>query len=641
MKTLILICSLLATAAFGQYLLVATSSNLELYDISIPLVPIRTSSTEVNNPIKAVYQEDTIYVLCQSQIESYNTSLEKINSARLGEKAFDMLVSDNIYVFSEYKMSVYRKDLVFQRSYTFAEGISKVDSYGNYFLILHSNGKLVCYTKTMNKIWELSGLEPFLGMQVVSNYLFSWTKSRFYMMSFNEGYPVYEKETSLGGSFDQVINIRDNLILLDSNGTLRLMTLQNLKIVDSLNVNAKSISSYGDYVYATTKDGTIRVINILFSTMKLLHSFSSNVVFSKTVSIAAKPKTVMPEEIQPVEVPKVEKKQFEMVGEVKLPLPVKTSCVVWGKNVYSATMTGELISLNLDSKKTSSLKVSFITTSDPVVMKDGTVIMGSWDKSVYLIRDKITRLKTSANISLPAAITPQGFLISDDDGLLLHFDFSGNELWRFNAGNWFVCPPVVHERFGIITLDWLGILRLTDFTGNLIWAIYLEFSKQGMVILSMRNAFVVNNGKLYAIDISSGKILWTFSPDNPLVSYIVSNDKSVFCYDEMGTLYALDLSGKVNWTMKFDELCSVILTESHVLVFTKTQILLLDQNSNKITSQSLAYPPTAHPTMSENGMIYIVSSDRLFIYSIDDKPSLGWAMYLKDQSHSGLFSLNY
>lgn len=640
MKTIVLIFSVLAITTFGQYLLVATDSSLELYDISIPLVPLRTASVEVNNPIKAVYHADTIYVLCQSQIESYDSSLKRINSANLGEKAFDISVSDNVYVFSEYRMSVYRKDLTYQRSYTFAEKISKVDSYGNYILILHSNGKIICYTKTMNKVWELSGPDSFLGMQVVDNYLFAWTKNRFYMMSFNEGYPVYEKESNFTGNFSQAIRIRDGLLLLDSNGVLRLVSLQNFKIVDTLSINAKSISSYGDYVYATTKDGNVRIVNVLFSTMKLLHSFSSNVVFSRTMPIVAKPKVVEQEKIQPVETPKVEKKQIETVGEVKLPLSVNTSCVVFGKNVYSTTMAGELVSFNVDTKKISSLKVSFITTSDPVLMKDGTVIMGSWDKSVYLIGNKITKIKTNANISLAASITPQGFVVADDDGLLLHFDYSGNELWRFNIGNWLVCSPVVHERFGVLTLDWLGILRLTDFSGNLVWAVYLEFSNQGTIALSQKNAFVVNNGKLYAVDLLTGKVLWTFSSDNLLANYIVCNDRSVFCYDQTGILYSLDNSGKIIWTMKFDELCSVILTESgKILVFTKKEIILLDQNSKTIASQPLTYPPIIHPTMSEDGTIYIISNDRLILYSIDDKPAKEWAMYLKDQLHSSFLPM--
>ncbi|WP_041083857.1 outer membrane protein assembly factor BamB family protein [Thermotoga profunda] len=639
MKTIVLILSMLAVVTFGQYLLVASNSNLELYDISIPLVPLRTASTQISNPVKAVYQADTIYVLCQSQIESYDFSLKKINNVNLGEKAFDMLVSDNIYVFSEYKMSVYRKDLIFQRSYTFAEKVSTVDFYGNYVLILHSNGKVVCYTKTMNKVWELSGPDPFLGIQVVDNYLFSWTKSRFYMMGFNEGYPVYEKEGNFGGNFNQVIKIRDSLLLLDSNGILRLVPLQSFRIVDTLSVNAKSISSYGDYVYATTKDGSIRIVNVLFSTMKLLHSFSSNVVFSKTLSIATKPKPIEQEKIQSVETPKIEKKQFETIGEFKLPLSVKTSCVVWKKNVYSTTMTGELVNFNMDTKKTSSLKVSFITTSDPVLMKDGTVIMSSWDKSVYLIRDKIAKLKTNANISLPASITPQGFVVADDDGLLLHFDSDGNEIWRFSVGNWLVCSPVVHERFGILTLDWLGILRLTDFSGNLVWAVYLEFSNNGTIALSQKNAFVVNNEKLYAVDLLTGKVLWTFSPDNSLANYIVCNDRSVFCYDQSGVLYSLDHSGKVIWTKKFDELCSVILTESsRILVFTKKEIILLDRDSKTIDTQPITYPPTAHPVMSEDGTIYIISNDKLILYSVDDRPA-EWAMYLKDQLHSSFLPL--
>lgn len=640
MRSAVLFFSLLAVMAFGQYLLVATDSSLELYDISIPLVPLKTAFIQVNNPIKAVNQSDTIYVLSQSQIESYDSSLKKINSVTLNEKAFDVLLLDNLYVFSEYKMSVYTKDLILQRSYTFAEKVLRVDSYANFIIILHSSGKIVGYTKTMNRVWELSGPDSFLGIQVVDDYLFAWTKNRFYMMRFNDGYPVYEKESNFNGVFSQVIKIRDSLLLLDLNGILRLVPLQTFKISDTLAVNAKFISSYNDYVYAVTKDGNIRIVNVLFSSMKLLQSFSSNVVFSKTVSITAKPQTTEQKKIEPVEIPKVERKQIEKIAEYKLPFSVNTSCAVYDRNVYSTTMTGELITLNLDTAKTSSQKVCFITTSDPVLMQDGTVITGSWDKSVYLIGEKITRLKTSANISLPASITPQGFVIADDEGLLVHFDSAGNELWRFNMGNWLVCPAAVHESFGILTLDWLGILRLTDFSGNLVWTVYLEFSKRGAIALTEKNAFVVNNSKLYAVDLSSAKVLWTFSADSSLVNYAVSNGRSIFCFDQMGTVYSIDLSGKVTGTRRFEDPISIILTEKErVIVFTKKEIILLDQNFRIIDSQALTWSPTAHPVMSKDGTVYVLSNDRLILYSVDDRPAAGWAMYLKDQSHSSFLSL--
>ncbi|MGB9821586.1 MAG: PQQ-binding-like beta-propeller repeat protein [Pseudothermotoga sp.] len=642
MRAGVLIFSLLAITVAGQYLLVATNSNLELYDISIPLVPLKTASAQVSNPIKAIHQADRIYVLCQTQIESYDLSLKKISSTVLNEKVLDMLLSENLYIFSEYKVSVYDKNLSFQRSYAFAEKVSRIDSYGNYIPVLHSNGKIVCYTRNMSKLWELSGPEPFLGIQVVDDYLVAWTKARFYLMKFNEGYPVYEKEANFSGNFTQVIKIRDSLLLLDSNGILRLVPLQSFKIVDTLSVNAKSISAYNDYVYATTRDGNIRVVNVLFSSMKLLHSFSSGVLFSTTMSIALKPKATEPEKTQSVEIPKIEKKQIELIGEVKLPMSANTSCVVFGNNVYSTTMTGELMNFNMYTKKVSSTKVSFITTGDLVLMRDGTLIMGSWEKSAYLIKDRVTKLKANANVSLSASLTPQGFVLVDDDGLMEHFDSLGNELWRFNVGNWLVCPPAVHERFGIFTLDWLGILRLTDFSGNLVWATYLEFSNQGALALSERNAFVINNGKLHTIDLLSGKVLWTFSPNSTLVNYVVTDGKSVLCYDQAGTIYSLNLSGKVLWTTDFADLCSVILTESgRILVFTKKEVTLLDQDSKIIASQTLTYPPTVHPTISEDGTVYVISNDRLIMYSVDDRPARGWAMYLKDQSHSSFLSLGY
>ncbi|HBT39419.1 MAG: Pyrrolo-quinoline quinone [Thermotoga sp. 50_1627] len=644
MRITIFLLFVLTATAYGQYLLVLTSNSLELYDISIPLVPTKIAVTETVNPLKALYQSERIYVLSTTKIELYDSSLNRITTTTLSEKIFDALLIDDLYVFSEYKLSVYSKTLAHVRSYTFAEKVVRVDVCGDNIITLHPSGKIVCYTKSMNKLWDLSGPEPFLGMQTIEDSLFVWTKNRFYMFKINEGYPVYEKEGNFTGNFVQVIRVRDSLVLLDSNGVLRLVPLQSFKIVETISVNAKTMSAYGDYIYVTTNDGRIRVVNVLFSSMKLLHSFSTNALFSRTISISPKPKTAELEKFTqlPVEPPKIEKKQIELIYEAKLPISANTSCVVSGKDLYSTSMYGELINFNIETKRSSSSKISFITTSDLTLMNDGTtLIMGSWDKSVYLLRNKPAKIRTGSNVSLASSITPKGFVVADDDGILSHFDNFGNEIWKFNLGNWLVCPVAVHEHFGILALDWLGILRLIDFSGNLVWATYLEFSNQGTIALSEERAFVANNGKLYCIELSSGKVMWTFSQTSPVVNHVVCDNKIVMCYSQSGELYALDHSGKLLSSSKFENLFSIILTKSsRALVFTQTEVTLIDQNLKILTSEKLPHPPTVHPTMTEDGTVYVISNDRLILYSVDDKPAAGWAMYLKDQSHSSLLSVN-
>ncbi|MGJ8455524.1 PQQ-binding-like beta-propeller repeat protein [Pseudothermotoga sp. U03pept] len=643
MRIIVLFLCILTITILAESLLVLTSNSLELYDISIPLVPTRIAVTETTAPLKALYESERIYVLCESQIELYDSSLNRISATKLTEKFSDALLIDELYLFSDYKLSVYSKTLLPLRNYTFAEKAMKVDAHGSNILILHSSGKIVCYTKSMNKLWDLSGPDPFLGMQTIEDSLFVWTKNRFYMFKMNEGYPVYEKEGNFTGNFIQVIRVRDSLVLLDSNGVLRLVPLQGFKIVETISVNAKSMSAYGDYIYTTTKDGKIRVVNVLFSSMKLLHSFSTNALFSRTIPISTKPKTVEPEKPTQllVEPPKIEKKQIELIYEAKLPMPANTSCVVSNKDLYSTSMYGELINFNTETKRSSSSKISFITTSDLALTNDGTLIMGSWDKSVYIVRNKPVKLRIGSNVSLASSITPKGFVVADDDGVLSHFDNIGNEIWKFSLGNWLVCPAAVHEHFGILTLDWLGILRLIDFSGNLVWATYLEFSNQGAIALSEEKAFVVNNGKLYCIELSSGKVLWTFSQTSSVVNHVVCDNKIVMCYSQSGELYALDHSGKLLSSRKFENLFSIILTKnSRALVFTQTEVALIDQNLKTLSSEKLPYPPTVHPTMAEDGTVYVISNDRLILYSVDDKPATGWAMYLKDQSHSSLLSVN-
>lgn len=636
-KFQILTCILImiVNVCYAQMLFVSTENGLEVYDISVPLVPLRVLSAEMKKPVKIIPSGESVYFVYETSVEIRNTSLELIGSLQLNDKISQaVFFSDQLYIFSDYRLTIVNKDLSRKRNFTFSDRVSKVTSCKSGIVILHANGKIVAYNQNMNKFWELSASGAFQGVQSDGDFLFVWTQDRLYVMNIAESVPTYEKEIKISGGITEVFDVKDNLLLLNSHGMVQLVSLKTLKIIDELHINAKSMAIYDNYAFAVTSEGTVRVINVLPSSLKVLQTLSSKARFAILLpdhSTAVKQPEAISNETE-------EKKYIEFIQQVKLPAAINTSITADSDYVYSTTLTGELISINRNNWKVSSSKIAFITTADPVILRDGAVAIGSWDSSIYLVKEKVNKLRSDSAVSISVSQTPYGFCAGTDNGTLYHFNDTAHLLWSFNIGAWLVCPPISHETFGIFTLDWLGILRLVDFSGNLKWFTILESGKFGEVIANERNLFCLSGGKIYSVEPSTGKILWSLGEDIPFKN-IVCSEKLLFALSNSGGVYAIDFSGRIIWKKDYEAVSVVVTRSGGLIVLTPQQMVIVSQiDSTVLYTEQLPCVPTNHAIMLEDGTIFIPASDRILVYKIDDEPSDGWPMYLKDALNSCFFA---
>ncbi|HBJ81593.1 hypothetical protein, partial [Pseudothermotoga sp.] len=87
-KFQILTCILImiVNVCYAQMLFVSTENGLEVYDISVPLVPLRVLSAEMKKPVKIIPSGESVYFVYETSVEIRNTSLELIGSLQLNDK---------------------------------------------------------------------------------------------------------------------------------------------------------------------------------------------------------------------------------------------------------------------------------------------------------------------------------------------------------------------------------------------------------------------------------------------------------------------------------------------------------------------------------------------------------------------------
>ncbi|AEH50504.1 pyrrolo-quinoline quinone [Pseudothermotoga thermarum DSM 5069] len=647
-RSIVLGILLLVVLNFCNTLVVVKEKTLELYDVSIPLLPTKTFETVLEKAIKVIPQDSKIFVLSERALLVYTVSQDVVK-VELSDSAVDFAVLDDgsIVVVSKTRIYLYDSNLSLRNTTTLRSSILLADSYKNFPIFLDTSGKVFSLDKNFSRIWEISGPEPFVGIRVLGDFLYLWSKSQFYTMKFNENVPVLESNSRLTMDVRHVERFRNNLVLLDSKGTLWLVSQNNLKVLDKIDINARSFASYGDYIYAVTSRGTIQVINVLFTTLKSLLTFGFD---AKFVSIAQIDRTVQSSQASQ-EVSKIpessklsEKSQEDYLQFYKilnLPYEINSSCVIKDDKVYALTLTGEVMIANVEDEKVESKKVGFILTCDPVMLPSGQIVFGSWDKTVYIFSEKgrTTSVKVDSTISIAGVVTPYGFGIAADDGLFYFFDSSGQKLYQVILSGWLVCPPVAHESFGVITLDWLGILRLIGFDGKEMWSVVLKSAKQASVALSSRFAFVSIDEHLYCVELASGKIVWT-SQNNVTFKQLVATETHLFALGESGDVFCFDFSGKQIWSAQLNPSVGFLITHSGLLIVaTLDEIVCLNQTNGQVVyKKQLPSTASSYPVLSEKGYLIIPSKKSLIVYKINDVPQKGWSTYLKDAFNSGLFT---
>lgn len=633
--------------SLGTILTLVKEGGVELYDISIPLLPVRLGTVNVPNAIKSFSQGDSLYVLSPLKIDVFDSNLNLINSVEPDRRIIDaVMVAEDIYVLHDYSVTVFDKNLKLKAAYAINEKITKIDIYGDSLVAL-CDGKVIAFDKRMKRVWEVSAPDPIVAMQVVENKLMFSTKKEFYVMNLIGTVPVFEAKYKFTMDFQQMIPFRNGFVVLMKDRSILLLSMADFSVKDRLNISAVSIVSHRDYLYVVTDKGNVTIVGVLLNSLKLFQTFGAGVKLANMINLNLFQTASLPTQSTMSTTPKVqeEKKTEEVqkaltfLAEIKLSQRVNNSLALG--NVFCAnSLDGNLLRIDPKSLKVQSNKIAFILTADPVLLEDGSIVLGGWDKNIYIISDKTTsKISVESNISLPVARTSNGFVAVDDGGTLYFIDLNGTEPPRkVRLAAWFICPPAVHEEYGVVLLDWLGILRLVDFSGKEVWSLVTKAAKSGEIILAADTAFVITQDTIWSIDIKNGKIKWSQSFDGAELIQAVCDLKTLYICDNLGRIHALNFSGKTIWLKESLFAKSILLTEAGLLAAGEKLYLISTSDGSIIQQEDLPNPISGKLKLSPQGLLTVIIGDKLLVYKLNSLPASGWPMYLGDATNSSFFT---
>ncbi|WP_448536364.1 outer membrane protein assembly factor BamB family protein [Pseudothermotoga sp.] len=642
MKHVLIALLLLSHLTFAATLFVVKEGIVELYDVSVPLIPVRSGSIDVSNAVKILSSDSHVYVLGTMRIEAFDRNLRPVRTVELNRKVVDAVLLEDLYVIHDYSISVFDKNLNLKASYTLNERLNKVSTYSK-LLIALSDGKIIAFDRSLKRVWEISAQDPIISAQVVGSNLMFSTKKEFYIMNISEGAPILESRHKFALNFQQIVSVRNNLVALLDDKSILLLSRADLSVIDRLNISAASITSYKDYLYVVTDKGTIVIASVLPNSLKLFQTIATNVKWAGVTETDLLATTTTMSQVQTTtetrsvqEKPR-EDKFFTFLGEVKLAQKVNTTLAI-GRELYMSTLDGNLLRVDPSTLKIQSTKVAFILTADPVVMDDGSIVLGSWDKSICVVTDKIVRMNTDSHVSLAVAKTPRGFVAVDDDGTLYIFDSKGSQgPIRVRLTGWFVCPPAVHEDYGILVLDWLGILHLVDFSGKEVWSSITESTKSAEIVVTDELAFVVTQKSIWCVQIKDGRTRWTQSFEKTGLLQAVSDGKTLYLCDSSGNVRALDFSGKTIWLRENLSARTILSTQAGPIAAGEKLYLLSAKDGSILLEEPLPVSISGKIKLAESGLLAMMAEDRILLYKLNSSPTAGWPMYLRDAVNSSLF----
>lgn len=639
-KTLFVSLLIISSLMYGATLYVVKDEAIELYDVSVPLLPVKIASVNTAGVLKVLPGSKYLYVLRPASLEILDENLRSMKTVELIRKAVDAVLMRDLYVVHDYSITVFDENLNLKASYTLNEKLSAVSVYSD-MLITLAGGKIVAFDANFKRIWEIAAPDPVNNFQIVGSSLMFSTRKEFYVMNISEKVPVIESKYKFTLDFKQIFLVRNNLVVLSTDGSLLLLSRADMSLLDRMNVSAVSVASHGDYLYIVTSKGGLIAANVLPSSIKLLQTVTNNVKYATVLGIdliKLTGSTQVEQQTAPLASTVQEEtrtKFLNFLGEVKLPQNVSSSPAI-GKELYLSCLDGSLLKVDPSSLRVQSSKVAFIFTADPMFLDDGSIILGSWDKTIYVLSGRTKKIPVDSNVSIAAARTPQAFVVVDDDGTMYIFESTtGDSVKKVRLTGWLVCPPAVHEDYGILALDWLGMIHLVDFSGKKVWSAVTEACKSAEIVLTDELVFVIGEKTVWCVRFKDGKIAWSKTFGASLVQG-VSDGKTLYVCDDSGSVYALDFSGNVLWARENLSARTILLTQSGLLAAGDVLYLLSTKDGSKIFEEPLPARVSGKMKMSDSGLLVLKTDNGLLLYEIASSPSQGWPMYLKDWRNSSL-----
>jgi eukaryotic-like serine/threonine-protein kinase len=231
------------------------------------------------------------------------------------------------------------------------------------------------------------------------------------------------------------------------------------------------------------------------------------------------------------------------------------------------------------------------------------------------------------------------------DGHLYALDLTGKMIWRFKTGkaNWST-PITDGTNFYFGSMDhFVYALKLNysqdeigaDEIGKRIaiqkplWNTDLETAVFAEPVISSQNILYTGTlgGKLFALDVSSGKILWSFSASGNLGglwSSPVLVGENVMIGDSHGRIYALDAkTGAEKWKAPVEGGAAVIgggmpLADKAAFVTTGGKVLILNADGTESWSKTFSEPIYTQPKI-DGEFIYLSAIGQNFLLTKIDQ----------------------
>ena len=243
-----------------------------------------------------------------------------------------------------------------------------------------------------------------------------------------------------------------------------------------------------------------------------------------------------------------------------------SSVAVYDSSVFVNDLSGRLYSFSiLNGKTLGQLKFKGSIFTTPIIENSLIIFAVARDKENistlhYYDFNAGTEL---SSVEIEGRVTSQllklndGIILLSETGHLYKLDYRGKIIWHYETNYFCHSSPASNNKvivFGndngeIICVESEDLNRNTDFNSRLIYREKIGGPFFCGAVISDDVIYIGNNdGKLYAIDINSGIVKWSFQTNAMIKMEAVVADKEIFIGNLSGELYKLSKNdGKQIW----------------------------------------------------------------------------------------------
>lgn len=304
--------------------------------------------------------------------------------------------------------------------------------------------------------------------------------------------------------------------------------------------------------------------------------------------------------------------------------------VMYGGNVQRTHVANYTVRLPLIQVWEYDTNAGFGNNS--VAVADSFVFVGTLQGELHVVR--IGTGKRVGSTDLGSAIVGMPVVagelvyvpLSRNDDNLVAFNLQRGALaWRVKVSDIETSPLFIENKLYVTTLRG-ELLCLERFSGEIAWRFEIPSHDHLTSIRSSPAAdaetifFGADDGKLYAVRMQDGKLLWAFATGQSIVATPSVSDGRVFFGSTDNSFYSLDAStGKLVWTRNVGSrfLGGQVVDRGRVFVGTADgRVYCFDANTGDILWRFQTGSVISAAPLSSGSMVFIGSSDK-HLYALD------------------------